>query len=237
MNTPVAIAAPDRRPRYLEPIVPVVFPEGQLMPETKLHLDLRTLLYQLLSDYLGQRATVGSDQFIYYAADDPRACVAPDAYVKLGVTDDDVRSWKTWERGAPEVAVEILSDEDRGESAWKEKLSRYARLGVAEVVRFDSEAAPEAQLRVWDRVEERLVEREVKEGRAPSLVLNLSWVVAPTQARAVTLRIAEDQAGQRLVPTQTEARLLESHARELAEERARVAEQRLRELEAELKNR
>lgn len=38
------------RARYLEPPRPLVFPEFAEVPESQLHLDLRTLLYLLLSD-------------------------------------------------------------------------------------------------------------------------------------------------------------------------------------------
>lgn len=55
-----------------------------------------------------------------------------------------------WERGAPELAVELVSDSDASESAWAAKLQRYRRLGVRELVRFDCEAS-ESGLRVWDR--------------------------------------------------------------------------------------
>lgn len=47
------------RPRYIEHLIPVVFPEEAELPETQLHLELRTLLYQLLSDHLGLESTVG----------------------------------------------------------------------------------------------------------------------------------------------------------------------------------
>ena len=79
------------------------------MPESELHLELRTLLYQLLKDYLGDGATVGSDQFVYYDASDPKKVVAPDVYVQLRPPTSKITSWKVWERGAPDIAVEIFS--------------------------------------------------------------------------------------------------------------------------------
>jgi len=100
-----ALSTCAQRPRYLEPFVPVIFPEEAELPETQLHLDLRTLLYHLLSDYLGLEATVGSEQFVYFDASDPKQVVAPDVLVRLDPRGDKIRSWKTWERGAPEVAV------------------------------------------------------------------------------------------------------------------------------------
>jgi Uma2 family endonuclease len=207
------------RPRYLEQPVPVVFPEEAEVPETQLHLELRTLLYQLLSDYLGLEATVGSEQFVYYAADDPRQSVAPDAFVRLEPRGVPIRSWKTWERGAPEVAVEIASDSDVPEPSLEEKLARYRRLGVRELVRFDPQSPSGTRLRVWDRVRGDLIEREVTGEISASLVLALVWVVAPAEGHDAALRIARPETGE-LVLTRAEA--------------CAAAEARVAELEAEL---
>jgi Uma2 family endonuclease len=219
----VAALTPDRRPRYLEPIAPVVFPEEELVPETQLHLELRTLLYQLLSDYLGVEATVGSDQFVYFDAADPRQSVAPDVYVRLAPRGAPVRSWKTWERGAPDVAVEVISDSDARDSNWAEKLARYRKLGIRELLRFDPEATDGPKLRIWDRVEGALVEREIAPGPIPSSVLGIHWVVARTEDLPYGLRIAEGSEGERVILTRAEARA--------------AAEARIRELEALLKQR
>ncbi|MBN1609145.1 MAG: Uma2 family endonuclease [Polyangiaceae bacterium] len=209
------------------------------MPETQLHMELRSLLYELLVDYLGLEFTVGSEQFVYYAADDPHQSVAPDAFVRLEPRGERIRSWKTWERGAPEVAAEIVSDSDAPEPSVQDKLARYRRLGVRELVRFDPQAPAGSRLRVWDRVEGDLVERQVAGERAASQVLSLVWVVAAADDHEAALRVAEPEGG--LVLTRTEARQAaeadrqaaeaaresESHARKAAE--ARVAA-----LEAEL---
>jgi len=229
-NIPSASDTANERPRYLEQRAPIVFPESAEVPETQLHLDLRTLLYQLLQDTLGEAATVGSDQFVYFDAQDPSACLAPDVYVGLMPAADKVRSWKVWERGAPAVAVEIVSHSDAPELPWRQKLTRYQRLGVRELVRFDPLAEDNA-LRVWDRVQEALTEREVTGERTRSLVLNVQWVVAPAEGMARALRVERD--GQ-LVATRLEARQQEREAREQERD---AAERRIRELEAELRKR
>lgn len=100
---------PRNQIRHLQAPQRLVFPEEALVLETQLHLELWTLLYQLLRDYLGDAATVSSDQFVYWAADDPTQAPAPDACVRRGGAAELLRSWKTWERGAPEVTVEIVS--------------------------------------------------------------------------------------------------------------------------------
>jgi Uma2 family endonuclease len=226
MNRRVAALTSARGFRYVEPLVPVVFPEEEQVPQGQLHFELRTLLYQLLSDYLGLESTVGSDQFVYFDAADPSQCVAPDVYVRLEPRGEPIRSWKTWERGAPEVAVEIISDSDATENTWAQKLAAYRRLGVCELVRFDPESSDNTRLRIWDRVEEALVERELSSGFIPSSVLDLHWVIAPAEDHQVALRIAE--ANRTLVPTRLEARQAEAEARQ-------AAEARIRELEAQLK--
>ena len=220
------------RPRYVEPLVPVVFPEAADVPETQLHFELRTILYQLLSDHLGPTRTVGSDQFVYFDADNPKQCLAPDVYVRLAPRGAPIRSWKTWERGAPEIAVEIISDDDRAPEVWSAKLHRYRQMGVAELVRFDPESLSGAQLRLWNRVDGALVEREVQGSRAPSLVQEMDWVLAPADGFELALRIATGEENRQIALTRAEARQAEAEARQ-AEAEARQAEAEARQAEAE----
>jgi Uma2 family endonuclease len=242
---------PGRR-AYLRAPKPIHFPSEETLEEavseTKRHLEARTTLYLLLRDAFAA-AAVGSDQFVYWDASDPRKCLSPDVFVKLGVRDETFESWKVWERGAPEVAVEIVSASDRRDSDWEEKMARYQASGTRELVRFD--ASDEAQpIRAWDRIEEDLVERapestHLRECKA----LGLWWVVTPS-AFGPQLRLARDRHGKQLLPTPDEerlrlaeelaeerkarslaehARMLAEHARTLAEHARTLAEQKLRE--------
>lgn len=52
-SAPITVETADRRPRYVGRVVPLPFPGSVEVPETQLHLDLRTLLYQLLSTFHG----------------------------------------------------------------------------------------------------------------------------------------------------------------------------------------
>jgi Uma2 family endonuclease len=239
------------RPRYIEPVRAVVFPESAEMPEGQLHFELRTILYQLLSDHLGLDITVDSDQFVYFDAADPKQCLAPDVYVRLAPRGAPIRSWKVWERGAPEIAIEIVSDHDRQAGEWAAKLQRYQRLGVAELLRFDPEGSDPAKLRIWDRVEGALIEREASTSRARSLILDLHWLIAPADGYDLALRVGVGERGDEPVLTRAEARQAEAAARQAeaaarqaeaaarqAEAQARqTAEARVRELEAELARR
>ncbi len=198
------------------------FPEQAEVPETKDHLELRTLLYQFLMLAFSRVAKVGSEQFVYWDPTDTRACLAPDAFVRFGSPDERFTSWKVWEHGAPHVAVEIISRSDR--HAWDDKLERYRRLGVSELVAFDPEF-PEQPLRIWDFVGDDLLERKLHEPWAKSLHLGGYWLPVEVPGEGLTLRLSHDERGEQLFPT-----LAESQAR-----RADLAEQELRELKASLK--
>ena len=212
--------------RYLRAPVSVRFPAEAEMPESKRHLQLRTLLFQFLELAFSQVAAIGCDQFVYWDPTDPRACLAPDAFVRFGEPNDLFSLWKVWERGAPQVAVEIISDSDAGEPAWDEKLEKYRRLGVSELVRFDAESA-DRPLRVWDLVEGDLLERQLAESRAESRYLRGFWLAVEQPDTGLALRLSHDEPGARLFPTSAEH---EAEGR-------RAAEQRVRELEAELSRR
>ncbi len=207
------------------------FPDEAMRPEGSLHLFLRVLLQRIIHVVLGDAHTVGSEHFVYWNARDPRRCLSPDVFVKLGVAETWYRSWKTWEQGGPpELAVEIVSSEQAAEPKWDEKLLRYHELGVKELVRFDADAAEGRRLRVWDRIHDDLVERVVERDQTTCLTLRLVWVVRPTERAPITLRLMD--ANDVLLPTPDELERARA-----AEERARAAEERARadRLEARLR--
>ena len=229
---------------YVRPLRPLHFPVEAKVPESQRHLELRTALYQLLAFHLEGRATVGSDQFLYFDASDPKACLAPDVYLQLRADGPEIDSWKTWERGTPDLAVEIASRSDAPDEPWQRKLHRYHRLGVRELVLFNQRAAQ--KLRIWDYVEGDLAERKLVAGApAPCVVLGLWWVTASDQRWGPMLRLAHDAEGRNLVPTrleteiaarqaEAEARPAEAEARQVEAEARRAAEARVRELEQTL---
>jgi Uma2 family endonuclease len=217
---------PQTQPRpelkYVRAPAPLIFPEEEEVPEGYVHLVVRTFLFQLLSFALGPEHSLGSDQFVYWNASDPKRKLAPDVFVRLGVPQTAFGSWKTWAQGgAPELAVEIISPNEGDGVAWEEKLARYHELGVNELVRFDPEEPEGRRLRAWDRVEGDLVERVIANDRTPCLSLGLAWTVRTIAARS------GDVVGLRLVDD--EGRLLET--------REEKAEARVRELEEELRRR
>ena len=74
------------RGHYVRAPAPIHFPSEESpeehVGETKRHLEARTTLYLLLKDAFADKA-IGSDQFVYWDASDPRKCLSPDVFVKL----------------------------------------------------------------------------------------------------------------------------------------------------------
>ena len=147
--------------------------------------------------------------------------------------DEQFDSWKSWERGVPELAVEILSPSDTPEP-WElpEKIVRYHELGVREVVCFDVDAPAGARLRVWDLIEGDMVERVVENERTPCLTLGfengagyeLVIAAAPSEKLPAALRIAHDGE---LIPLDSEAYARAAQERDaVAQERDAIAHER-----------
>lgn len=204
---------------YVRAPEPIHFPSEESpeehVGETKRHLEARTTLYLLLKSLLAGRA-VGSEQFMYWDASDPRKCLSPDVFVKLGAPEETFDTWKIWERGAPDIAVEIVSASDRRDDDWEEKMARYRATGIGEVLRFDPESAQQP-VRTWDRVDGDLVERAPESTHLRECsALGLWWVVVPSQYGPL-LRLARDREGRDLLPTPDEKQM--RMAQELAEER------------------
>jgi Uma2 family endonuclease len=233
--------------RYVRPVLPLKFPStdpGWEMSESLRHGRLCELVYQILRLALGDACSVGKDNFVYFDASSPRRKCAPDAFVKLGVPQELFDSWKVWEKGAPELAVEILSPSDTEEKlTWEEKMKRYRAIGVNELVCFNVDARRGRRLRAWDRVENDLVERVIVGETTPCVTLGLHWVVAPGEVIAgeklpATLRLARDAKGKSLLPSEREegeARAARAEARAAgADARAAGAEARAARAEAEL---
>ena len=80
---------------------------------------------------------VAGDLLIYYEEGDPRASVAPDAFVVFGAEDRLRQTYKLWEEPkAPDFVLEVASA-----NTWREdegrKRALYERLGVREYWQYD----------------------------------------------------------------------------------------------------
>jgi hypothetical protein len=193
------------------------------------------LLYESVRLALGDQGLVSSEQFVYFDPTDPTRCLSPDLGIRVGVPRARLRSWKCWERGAPEVGVEIVSPSDDGERPLAQKLERYRAAGVLEVVHFDPEK--DLGLRLWDLVDGDLVERDLADPEALRCdALGLYWCVREDAQLGRTLRLARDAAGMQVLPTPSEAERARAEAERARAEaeraRAEAAEARLAELAA-----
>jgi len=231
--------------QHVRPVVPLHFPESEpeseRMGQSGRHYLMCKALYEILRAAAGDEHTVSCDAFVYFDAANPERKLAPDGAVKLGIPQHVFDSWKTWERGAPELAFEILSPSDSPERwTFEEKLQRYRACGVSELVVFHVDGEPGSRLRVWDRIDGDLVERTVIDEATPCLTLETFLVVAPIAADLPPcVRLARDHAGRALFLTDDEARRTaeaerarETEARREAEIRLHEAERRIAELEA-----
>jgi hypothetical protein len=231
VNAPVrksSVPAESPPLRLRRPLSPLRFPTEETVPEGKRHLLIRTALFDLLTLAFGDRAAIGSDQFVYWNARSPGECLAPDILLRMDAENDVFPSWKTWERGAPHLCVEVVSEPHEMES----KVARYHALGVEELVAFDPDDG-ECPLRLWSRIEHDLVEHDLVGARsAPSRVLGrLFWVVVSDPLTGLARRLSRDGGGTELLPTRAEsearARKEEVRAREAAEARIRELEDAL----------
>jgi Uma2 family endonuclease len=213
--------------RYLRAPVPIFFPVDEPVPEGRWHRLATEALAQSVEEAFARQVLVSSDQFLYWDPTDPKRCLAPDVAIRLGAPSELVQSWKIWERGAPQVGVEVTSDSDAPELKLEEKLERYRQAGVAEVVRYDRHDR-ERPIRLWDLLDGDLVERDLADPEAlRCTALGWYWFEYDDPELGVSLRLSRDRAGKDLVSTPREAALRATEAA-----LARVAE-----LEAELKAR
>lgn len=189
------------------------------MPESLLHVQLRTALWQLLDDHFGHLGLAGTDQFVYWDRRDAKQNLAPDVYFGLGPQRLPLKSWKTWERGVPDLAIEFVSDSDSDERAQTKSVARYTELGVRELVRLDR-LDDRTVLEAWDIADGVATPRHIDERLVtPCKTLGCTFVVAPIEGIGRAIRLARDPEGRALFPTQREKTALVQ-----AEAEARIAE-------------
>jgi len=197
------------------------------MPESLRHNRMCELMYLVLRQAVGPQSSVGADQFVFFDPLDPARKCAPDAFVKLNVAQRLFDSWKTWEHGAPDLCIEILSPKEAQEVLpLEQKLQRFRAMGVREVIAYDIENEPGQRIRAWDFIEGNLVARIINGDATPCRTLGLWFVLGPglDDDQVLALRLANDALGESLIATPTE--------RERAEKERALA--RLAELEAKL---
>ena len=123
----------------------VVYPESDGLPMAESDATRDYLIYgvEALDRYFQKdpKVYVSGNLFIYYEQGNPKAVVAPDVFVVLGVDKKKRFSYKTWEERdkMPDFILEITSkstaSQDRGI-----KKGLYAYLGVKEYFQYDPTA-------------------------------------------------------------------------------------------------
>ncbi len=217
---------------------PTFYPIEEKVGEDSLQTFVAELFRGLVDRWLvtrGKATFVGADQFIYWMQHHPEKVVAPDVYVLPGVPREGrISCLKVWEAGVvPSFAMEIVSPSSV-EKDYREVPSRYAELGVAELLVFDPDyrkGRDRLRLQVWRRVRGQLARvAATSEDRVRSRVLGC-WIRAVGKGEHVRLRLGTGERGDTLFPTEAE------HERACAEqERARAdqATARAEQAEAEL---
>ncbi len=146
--------------------------DGEPLAETSVHVDAIINAVVALRQYLGDRAIVLADQFLYYAQGYPRLRVAPDAMVIFDVPPGPRDNYKTWEEGqTPAVIFEITSAGTREQDEGYKRIL-YEQLGVQEYWQFDPKGEWIAdQLRGYRLVDEQY--QLITDGRCEPLQLRL----------------------------------------------------------------
>ena len=215
---------------------PTHYPVSEKVPEQLVNREIADTLKRLVERRLaerGQKARVGSDQFIYWVQYAPTRTVAPDLYVLPGVAPDTViTAWKVWETGVvPSLAVEVVGLDVRKD--YEVAPGRYDELGVRELIVYDprSHESPErVRFQVWRRRRGSLVRALWSDAdRVRSAVLGC-FLREVGQGASLRLRVATGRHGELLLPTAEEAEEAERAAREAAE-RGRDAAERERSAE------
>jgi Uma2 family endonuclease len=197
------------------------------------------------------RILFGADNYFAWVPEEPRVRVSPDIYLVDDPPEPPIPSgWQTWQEGhrPPRWAVEIVS------SDWKkdylEGPEKYAQLGCRELILFDPDVARLAMrnplreaLTVYRKGADGLFVR-VYSGAGPCYSAEIdAWLHVRIEGPVARLRIALDEQGKSLVPTEGERAQAEAERAEAqagrADEEARKraeAERRVRELEERLRN-
>lgn len=210
---------------------PVRYPErdGKPLAESEVHAAEIIRLILTLRDAFADRDDiyVWGDLLLYYEEGNPRASVAPDVFVVVGVPKGPPRrTYKLWEEGAPPtLVIEVTSRSTRRED-FKKKRALYARIGVADYFLYDPLAEYLAPALQGFRLEgdDYLAMEADAAGALLSDALDLRLALIDGQ-----LRLFHRRTGALLV-SPSERADIEAEAR-------RSAEQRIAELEAELRRR
>jgi Uma2 family endonuclease len=234
--------------------LPSEFPATEeCLPEGTLHYEAVSGAREVLRTHfgtLGRKICIQANMAVYYPRE---AMFSPDVMVVLDADDHPRNSWIVHAEGKGlDLCIEMVWLGWKKKDT-KDKVKRYAELGIPEYFVFDMQERVLQGYRLIGRSRE-YTQLSPKSGKLRSEVLGLNLSIEDTQLRffhnnAAVLRADEcitrldaavKKAGRRIQDEAERARLAEQRARaetERAEreaERSRLAEQRLAELLAEI---
>ncbi len=166
-----------------------VGPCEDLRRESPERATLRLELLERFERAFGAVACIGSDQYLYFDPEQPSLRVCPALFVCLGSPDELFEDWHTWERGAPQLALEFEVPGRPAEVSLATMLARYNRLGLRELYHFSPEGTPGSRLRAWERCGSELLERSVVNERCFSPLLSLLLACPPNATSGYELLV------------------------------------------------
>ena len=200
--------------------------DGQPMAETDIHRDERLALIHALMEWYRNDAQVyvAGNLLLYYKEGNPRASVAPDGFVVLGVAKQQRRIYKLWEEGrAPSVVFELTSESTQDDDLERKRLL-YEKLGVGEYFLFDPTQDylnPKLQgFRLQGRYYSPLAPQSRPDGEWQLISQTLSLELHTAGTR---LRMFDPRAGEYLRSPREEAEARREAEAELARARAELA--------------
>lgn len=220
--------------------------------------DLRSSLGKLARLRGWTRVRIAGHNYFAWSRQQPEKRITPDVYLLDDPPTGELpRVWRTWLPGQrpPRWAVEIVTA--RWREDYQELPGKYEELGCQELVLFDPEATlgkthnhQRVPLTVYRRSAEGRLSK-VFAGRGPAWSQELGvWLVPRRECYSARLRLSEDEAGTKIVPTAEESvdaaeralgLLKATHDAELATREAKQAreraEERIRQLEQALRER
>ena len=223
--------------------------DGKILMETEPHANSIVAMRNQLQWHFESRPDVyvTGSMAVYWRRGDPRAVVAPDVFVALGVPKTTRNSYRVWDEGGvvPAFVVEVASASTSGRDA-RGKRATYEAMGVAEYWPFDPLGKRVRQgLEGW-RLAGGRYERVRQAGAAAwyrSAVLGLElraegWLLRfrdPVTGRDLLTHSETGralQAAERRAEAEAAARLQAERERDEAERERDEANRRIRELEA-----
>ena len=139
MAAPASLLEPVTRPAA-ELSEKYPFSDGKILMETDPHARSIVAMRDQLDTHFEARVDVyvAGSMAVYYRQDDPKAVVAPDVFVVLGVQKKERKSYLIWEEGGvvPAFVVEVASESTSRRDATS-KRATYEQMGVGEYWRFD----------------------------------------------------------------------------------------------------